>query len=58
MIIRTVLTLAVLGSLFFGAAAEAAVSAQTGGRGSSLTAQIDGFASDGGLGTTRVSVDR
>ena len=64
MIIRSILTLAVLGSLVFGAAAQAEMTTQ---RGAGLTAQIDGivsqpegriappspFASEGGLGTTR-----
>lgn len=58
MIIRSILTVAVLASFVFGAAANA--NPERGARG--LTAQIDGvttssvtsgFASDGGLGTTR-----
>ena len=61
MLIRSILTIAVLGSFVFGAAAQAEVPRP----GVSLTAQIDGltsapttgprgtFASDGGLGGTR-----
>ena len=61
MLIRSILTIAVLGSFVFGAAAQA----ETQRPGTSLTAQIDGlttapmpaprgtFASEGGLGGTR-----
>ena len=63
MFIRSILTLAVLSSLVFGAAAQAEMTPT----GNALTAQIDGvvsaptgriappdpFASAGGLGTTR-----
>jgi hypothetical protein len=51
MFIRSLLAIAVIAGLFTGFAAEAA--GADGTRGNGLTAQIDGFASDGGLGTTR-----
>ncbi|WP_341861793.1 hypothetical protein [Gymnodinialimonas sp. 57CJ19] len=57
MLIRSILTVAVLASFVFGAAANASPAAPA----TNLTAQIDGisapmsegFASAGGLGTTR-----
>ncbi|GAA5068704.1 hypothetical protein N0B44_01535 [Roseibacterium beibuensis] len=51
MFIRSVLAIAVIAGLFTGFAAEAAGLDDP--RGNGLTAQIDGFASEGGLGSTR-----
>lgn len=62
MFIRSVLTIAVLASFVFGAAANATSTARTAASDLNLTAQVDGltspgavsgFATAGGLGSTR-----
>lgn len=53
MFIRSILTIAVLASFVFGAAANATEINQTARTQTDVTAQMDGFASAGGLGSTR-----